>query len=76
MSRVLMRVWPTGRRAVGLDRVGGAANHLRSALATARDGIRPRLGRAVRWGTLPLLAGGTVLIVIAVAVLLLSLAVG
>lgn len=77
VSRVLLRVWPSGRRGgPGLDRFGGAANQLQAALSSARDGIVPRLGRAVRWGTLPLVVGGAVLVVIALAVLLLSLAVG
>lgn len=76
VSRVLLRVWPSGKLALTLDRFGSATDRLHATLSAARDAIVPRLGRAVRWATLPLLLAGGALVVVAVAVLLLSLAVG
>lgn len=62
MTKVLARVWPKdlgGEHLHGLDR---PARKLEGALDNARRATVPRLTRAVRWATLPLLIGGCLVI--------------
>src|SRR5690606_41315373 len=53
VGRVLLRVWPSGERALTLDRFGSGPDRHHATPSAARDAIVARLGRAGRWATRP-----------------------
>jgi hypothetical protein len=74
LTRILVALWPRSRPAGGAGISGDGVERLvAQALEAARPAILPRLGRGVRWATLPLTAAGLILTVMGVTVAALSL---
>lgn len=75
LSRALVRAWPASRAAVPLTGIERPARRLEHTLESVREAVIPKLTRAVRWATLPLVAAGAILMTLGVTVALISLAV-
>lgn len=74
LTRILVALWPRPRPTGGAGTSGESVERLLAqALEAARPAVLPRLGRGVRWATLPLTAAGSILIVMGVTVAALSL---
>lgn len=76
LTRALSRVWPAGAGEVVAGRLGGTSRRLEGALQTARSRTVPKLAKAMRWATLPLLVAGVVLMVLGGAISLIAAATG
>ena len=74
LTRVLARVWPSGGEGHPLVGLEGTARRLNEAVRSAEVVVLPKLARAVRWATMPILVAGAVLVAIGVATALLSVA--
>lgn len=72
LSRTLGRVWPAGQGTASLSGLERPARRLEETLGTVGETALPRIATAVRWATLPLMAGGVVLAILGVTVILLS----
>lgn len=74
LTRVLARVWPStasgGPPLVGLE---GTARSLHQTITGVERTVIPKLARAVRWVTLPLIVAGAALVVIGVLVAAISI---
>jgi hypothetical protein len=74
LTRVLARVWPAGgaggQPLVGLE---GTARRLNEAVGDAETAVIPKLARAVRWVTVPILVAGLVILAIGCLTALLSI---
>ncbi len=73
VTRILTRAWPPGAAGTPPDSVAATARRIEFTLDSARDTVVSRLEAAVRWATLPLLAGGVTLILVGATIALISL---
>lgn len=73
MSRALMRVWPSGQGGTPLSGLERPARRLQDTLGKVNETVLPRIATAVRWATLPLAVGGSVLVVLGAAATIVSL---
>lgn len=73
MSRALMRVWPSGQGGTPLSGLERPARRLQDTLGKVSETVLPRIATAVRWATLPLAVGGSVLVVLGAAATIVSL---
>lgn len=72
LGRALGRVWPAGQGTTPLTSLERPARRLEETLATVGQSALPRLATTVRWATLPLLAGGMVLAILGMSVIVIS----
>ena len=73
LTRVLARVWPAGGASEPLVGLEGTARRLNEAVGDAQTAVIPKLAKAVRWVTVPILVAGFVILAIGCLTALLSI---